>query len=176
MKKILLSLSAMFVFMTPSLAVQHNITMTAQVQGVCSLSPPNSLSGFTSGTAFSVLTATGKAIAKTGTLRLPYVCNSTGVSFRLSSDRQGITKQISQVPSGQTNKIHYTARTITPGGAVMSSLDTLSSSTGNLAVITEPSGEVVLEVAVSAQPNGSINLVPGNDYTDFLHLDIEPNP
>lgn len=176
MKKILLSLSAMFVVMTPSWAVQHNINMTAQVAGVCSLGAPNSLSNFTSATAFSVATLSGKAIAKTATLRLPYVCNSTGVSFTLSSDRQGITKTINPVPNGQTNKINYTARTLTTGGAVMSSLNTVSSTTGNVFVHDQPTGEIVLEVAVLDQPSGLTNIVPGNDYTDILHLDVNPNP
>lgn len=177
MKKMLLSACVLLTSITPSWAVQHNISMTAQVGGVCSLGTPNSLNNFTSGgAAFSVATSGGKATAKTASLRLPYTCNSTGVSFNLSSDRQGITKTISSVPGGQTNKIHYTARTITSSGLVMSNIDTVTSGVGTTGIHTEPVGEIILEVAVLSQPSGSTTLVPGNDYSDVLHLDVNPNP
>jgi hypothetical protein len=153
-------------------AATFSVGMSATVAGVCSLGPVNAVNGFanTAGTSYIATTANGLAVAKTANLNLPYNCSSTGVAFTLTSANTGITKP-GTPPTGQTNKIHYTAKII-EGSFIRVTLNTASNSTQS-AIVAVPSSTLTLEIA---NPAGTTLLVPGNDYTDTLSLAVDPNP
>ena len=154
-------------------AARHSIGMTANVAGICSLGPVNSANGFTSsaGTALVAPTNNGLASFKLANLNLPYNCSSAGVAFKLTSANTGITKP-GTPPSGQTNKIHYTAKII-EGSAQRLLLNTATTSTPVSFNHSAPVSSLTLEIEIAA---GTTLLVPGTDYADTLHLDVDPNP
>lgn len=155
-------------------AVSHAVGMSASIDGVCSIGPVNSANGFTSsaGTALVATAGTnGFAASKVANLTLPYNCSSTGVTFKLTSDNKGITKP-GTVPNGQTNKIHYTARIIEGSVerlAINTSTYTAPVTFNHLTSVSS----LTLEIQITP---GTALLVPGSDYADTLHLDIDANP
>jgi hypothetical protein len=153
-------------------AATHSVSMTASVAGVCAIGPVNGANGFvnSSGTSLVATSSSGLAVAKTANLNLPYNCSSTGVAFKLTSTNTGITKP-GTPPSGQTNKIHYTAK-VFEGSLLRLTLNTASSSQVTV-TNPNPSSSLILEIAI---PAGTTLLVPGTDYTDTLALDVDANP
>jgi hypothetical protein len=156
-----------------SQAARQTVAMSAAVGGICSISAPTANNGFGTGGNTLIATATGgKADAKTASMTLPYNCNTTNVSLQLTSDKQGITKNVSP-PAGQTNKIHYTAKIFVNSSPIMATLNTASASTTTPAIHNEPTGNLNVEVNI---PVGTLTLVPGSDYADSLFIDVLPNP
>lgn len=157
-------------------AARHTVSMTASVGGVCSIGAPTANTGF--GTAGATLVATasgGKADAKTATLTLPYTCTSTNVSLQLTSANQGLTKTVSSVPNGQTNKMHYTAKVNVGSSAFLATLNTASATTAGPVIHSVSSGDLNLQVDIASGQASANTLVPG-DYSDSLYVDVLPNP
>ena len=178
MKKIMLllgcAISGLGVGTEAANAARHSIGMSANIPGFCSIGPVNSANGFTSGlgTALVATAVNGLAVYKLANLTLPYNCSSSGVSFKLTSTNVGITKP-GIAPSGQTNKIYYTAR-ITEGSLQRLSLNT---ATCTVPVVfnntSSPVSSLTLDIEITP---GTLLLVPGSDYADTLHLDVDANP
>lgn len=154
-------------------AATHSVSMTASVAGICTLGPVNAANGFvtTAGTSFLAPVVNGFAGAKTANLNLPYSCSSTGVAFKLTSANTGITKP-GTPPSGQTNKIHYTAKVI-EGSLTRLTLNTTTNATQGPIILATPASSLTLEIATVV---GTTLLVAGNDYSDNLTLDVDANP
>jgi opacity protein-like surface antigen len=166
--------AASLALMASAHAARHTIAMTASVGGVCTIGAPTAANGFSAnGTSLVATASNGFAVAKLANLTLPYNCSSTNVSVQLTSASQGITKTGGgTVPSGQTNKIHYSAKFFIDSGLTLATLNTSTASSTSPVIQPIPAGNLGIEVNI---PVGTTLLMPG-DYSDSLHIDVLPNP
>ncbi len=151
---------------TMSIAADHSITITANVNGVCTISNIVAGSGTASTTSLNVVTENGTTVASSAGMDFYYSCNEQNVTITLTSENGGITHD----SDTSAPKIHYTATTVQGGsGQLLASMDTsnVSSDSESFSATAQP---INLNISV---PGGVSGLTPGL-HEDILRIEINP--